>query len=74
MHLPPLRYPLRDVWEGPTTNVTVFYDSSPPTNDTRLLGLWELGNNLVAAAEQAAIVHAGHDVEEGDGCVVDRAA
>jgi hypothetical protein len=44
------RYKLRDYWESNMWNVTNYIDTVPPVAETESMGLWELGNWVIAGA------------------------
>ncbi|KAI8475137.1 MAG: hypothetical protein J3K34DRAFT_517581 [Monoraphidium minutum] len=53
-----VNYKLEDYWEDPFWNATMFYDTEPPSQETKAHPLWALGNDAAAAALDVAHNHA----------------
>ncbi|WIA17635.1 hypothetical protein OEZ85_014441 [Tetradesmus obliquus] len=51
------KYKLRDYWESNMWNATNYIDTVPPVAETEPMGLWELGNWVVAAAREVLSNH-----------------
>ena len=51
---------LETLYNSPSLNVTVYQETTPPARVVQQLGLWDAGNNYIAASRAVAGLPAGY--------------